>query len=128
MKTPRRKIKMRVDKKRRLLIIFSILVPFLISCEDLFTRFKYETYECENNPVKLKKIFIKNYEIGDIVEVEFENGGYELEIIESNDFFIELKRFDPKIQIKIDRKSHYININAKNHISNFECTNYVFKM
>ena len=57
MKTPRRKIKMRVDKKRRLLIIFSILVPFLISCEDLFTRFKYETYECEKNPVKLKKNF-----------------------------------------------------------------------
>ena len=58
--------------------------------------------------LNLKKIFIKNYEIGDIVEVEFENGGYELEIVESNDFFIELKRFDPKIQIKIDRKSHYI--------------------
>ena len=40
-------------------------------------------------PVKLKKIFIKNYEVGEIVEVEFENEGFELKIIENTQFFYE---------------------------------------
>ena len=77
------------------------------------------------NPVKLKKIFIKNYEVGEIVEVEFENEGYELKIIENTDSLMNLKRSDPKIEIKIDKKSSFINVNIKNHISNFKCTNYV---
>ena len=105
-----------------------IFAPIITSCEDLFTRFKYETYECDKNPVKLKKIFIKNYEIGDIVEVEFENEGFELKIFENSESFLVLKRFDPKIEIKIERKSNLISVNIKNHISNFECSNYVFKM
>ena len=44
------------------------MLSFLMSCEELFTRFKYETYECDKNPTRLKKIFIKNYELGEIVE------------------------------------------------------------
>ena len=116
-----------VMKKNKGLTFF-FLIFFTISCEDLFTRFKYETYECNKNPVKLKKIFIKNYEIGDIVEVEFENEGFELKIIHNDESFIDLKRFDPKIEIKINKKTSFININVKNHISNFECSNYVFKM
>ena len=67
------------------LLFFVISLSFLISCEDLFTRFKYETYECDKNPVNLKKIFIKDYEIGDVVEVEFENEGFELKIIDNNE-------------------------------------------
>ena len=39
-----------------------------------------------------------------------------------------LKRFDPKIEIKIDKKTSSINVNINNHISNFKCNNYVFKM
>ena len=110
------------------LIIFFCFFFFLASCEDLFTRFKYETYECKKNPVKLKKIFIKNYDVGDIVEVEFENQGFELKIIENNNDYFDLKRFDPKIEIKINKNTNFININFKNHISNFKCSNYVFKM
>ena len=70
----------------------------------VFTRFKYETYECDKNPTRLKKIFIKNYEVGEIVEVEFENEGFELKIIENTDFLMNLKRSNPKIEIKIDKK------------------------
>ncbi|MBD22061.1 MAG: hypothetical protein CL572_00135 [Alphaproteobacteria bacterium] len=115
-------------KQNKKMSFFFLFFFFTTSCEDLFTRFKYETYECDKNPVKLKKIFIKNYEIGDIVEVEFENAGYELKILENNDSFMNLRRFDPKIEIKINKESSLINVNIKNHISNFECSNYVFKM
>lgn len=115
-------------KKNKASIFFLIMLSFLISCEELFTRFKYETYECDKNPVKLKKIFIKNYELGEIVEAEFENEGYELKIIKNTDSLMNLKRFDPKIEIKIDKKTSFINVNINNHISNFRCNNYVFKM
>ena len=115
-------------KKNKILIFFLVWLPFLTSCEDLFTRFKYETYECDKNPTRLKKIFIKNYEVGEIVEVEFENEGFELKIFENTDFLMNLKRSNPKIEIKINKKSSFINVNIKNHISNFRCTNYIFKM
>ena len=65
--------------------------------------------------------------MGDIVEVEFENQGFELKIIENNNDYFDLKRFDPKIEIKINKNTNFININFKNHISNFKCSNYVFK-
>ena len=105
-----------------------ISLSFLISCEDLFIRFKYETYECDKNPVKLKKIFIKDYEIGDVVEVEFENEGFELKIIDNNDSLMNLKRYDPNMEIKIEKELKLISVNIKNHISKFKCENYVFKM
>jgi len=109
-------------------LFFLISLSFLTSCEHLFTRFKYESYECDKNPVKLKKIFIKDYEIGDVVEVEFENEGFELKIIDNNDYIMNLKRYDPNIEIKIEKESKLISVNIKNHISKFKCENYVFKM
>ena len=121
------RVGMKINKNKSSLILF-LLTFFLLSCEDLFTRFKYETYECDKNPVKLKKIFIKNYEVGEIVEVEFENEGFELKILENSDSFMNLKRFNPKIEIEINKKSNFVNVNVKNHISNFKCSNYVFKM
>ncbi len=121
------RVGMKINKNKSSLILF-LLTFFLLSCEDLFTRFKYETYECDKNPVKLKKIFIKNYEVGEIVEVEFENEGFELKILENSDSFMNLKRFNPKIEIEINKKSNFVSVNVKNHISNFKCSNYVFKM
>ena len=121
------RVGMKSNKNKSSLILF-LLTFFLLSCEDLFTRFKYETYECDKNPVKLKKIFIKNYEVGEIVEVEFENEGFELKILENSDSFMNLKRFNPKIEIEINKKSNFVSVNVKNHISNFKCSNYVFKM
>ena len=121
------RVGLKSNKNKSSLILF-LLTFFLLSCEDLFTRFKYETYECDKNPVKLKKIFIKNYEVGEIVEVEFENEGFELKILENSDSFMNLKRFNPKIEIEINKKSNFVSVNVKNHISNFKCSNYVFKM
>ena len=48
------RVGMKSNKNKSSLILF-LLTFFLLSCEDLFTRFKYETYECDKNPVKLKK-------------------------------------------------------------------------
>jgi len=78
--------------------------------------------------VKLKKIFIKNYEIGELVDVEFKNDAFKMEIIENSNQIMILKRKDPKIEIDIDKKNSLIKINFQNHISNFTCINYVFKM
>ena len=80
------------------------LITLLIGCEDLFQRFKYETYECTKNYFKLKNVFIKNYEPGDLVDVEIDNAGYKLEIKEINDDFIIIERDDPFISIRIEKK------------------------
>ena len=85
-----------------------ILFPLLTSCEDLFLRFKYETYECTKNYFKLKSVFIKNYELGDLVDVEIDNSGYKLEIIENNENLMVIEREDPFMSIKIEK-----NIKAK---------------
>ena len=114
---------MRVKINRVFLIII-----FLSSCEDLFLRFKYETYECGKNFFNLKKIFIKNYEIGDQVDVEVDDGGYKLEIIENNDDSIVISRKDPDILIKIEKKTEKLNINFNNHIQNLKCKKHIFKM
>ena len=117
---------MKVNNFKRITILLAL--TFILSCEDMFTRFKYETYECGKNPVKLKKIFIKNYNIGDLVDVEFKDDAYKMEIIENSDQFMFLKRIDPRIEIEIEKKTSLIKINLKNHISNLTCSNYVFKM
>ena len=81
---------MKVNNFKRIIILLALI--FILSCEDMFTRFKYETYECGKNPVKLKKIFIKNYNIGDLVDVEFKDDAYKMEIVENSDQFMILKR------------------------------------
>ena len=117
---------MKVNNFKRITMLLALIL--ILSCEDMFTRFKYETYECGKNPVKLKKIFIKNYNIGDLVDVEFKDDAYKMEIIENSDQFMFLKRIDPTIEIEIEKKTSLIKINLKNHISNLTCSNYVFKM
>ena len=110
--------------------IFCLLCffPLLIGCEDLFLRFKYETYECSKNYFKLKSVFIKNYEIGDLVDVEIDNEGYKLEIKENSENFMVIEREDPFISIKIEKKSSKLNVNFRNHIQNVKCSKHVFKM
>ena len=101
---------------------------FLIGCDDLFLRFQYETYECTKNYFKLKNVFIKNYELGDLVDVEIDNEGYKLEIKENNENFMAIERDDPFISIRIEKKSSKLNVNFKNHIQNIKCSKHVFKM
>ena len=107
------------------LLCFSQL---LIGCEDLFLRFKYETYECPKNYFKLKNVFIKNYELGDLVDVEIDDDGYKLEIKENSDNLMVLEREDPFISIRIEKKLSKLNVNFKNHIQNIKCEKHVFKM
>tara|TARA_X000001036_G_scaffold127432_1_gene120593 strand:+ start:203 stop:553 length:351 start_codon:yes stop_codon:yes gene_type:complete len=111
----------------RIFIIFCVLL-FTSSCDDLFTRFKYETYECGKNFFNLKKIFIKDYEVGDLVDVEIGSDGYQLKIIQNNEEFLIIERDDPKIEIKINKNLNDLNVNFKNHIQKMKCKNYVFKM
>ena len=108
--------------------LLSFLIIFLFSCEDMFLRFKYETYECGKNFFNLKKIFVKNYEVGDLVDVEMEQDGYKLQIIEHDEDFLIISREDPDILIKIEKKSSKLNINFQNHIQNIKCEKHVFKM
>ena len=124
---------MKFQKKKNscnYLNIFCLLFffPPLIGCEDLFLRFKYETYECSKNYFKLKNVFIKNYEIGDLVDVEIDNEGYKLEIKENSENFMVIEREDPFVSIKIEKKSSKLNVNFRNHIQNVKCSKHVFKM
>jgi len=102
--------------------------PLFIGCEDLFLRFKYETYECPKNYFKLKNVFIKNYELGDLVDVEIDDDGYKLEIKENSDNLMVLEREDPFISIRIEKRLSKLNVNFKNHIQNIKCEKHVFKM
>ena len=115
-------------KLKELQVIFLIFFPFLIGCEDLFLRFKYETYECTKNYFKLKSVFIKNYDPGDLVDVEIDNSGYMLQIKENNESLMIIEREDPFISIRIEKKTSKLNVNFKNHIQNIECSKHVFKM
>ena len=124
---------MKFQKKKNscnYLNIFCLLsfFPLLIGCEDLFLRFKYETYECSKNYFKWKNVFIKNYELGDLVDVEIDNEGYKLEIKENSENFMVIEREDPFISIKIEKKSSKLNVNFRNHIQNVKCSKHVFKM
>ena len=110
------------------IIYLLIFFPLLIGCEDLFLRFKYETYECTKNYFKLKSVFIKNYDPGDLVDVEIDNSGYQLQIKENNESLMIIEREDPFISIRIEKKTSKLNVNFKNHIQNIECSKHVFKM
>ena len=85
------------------IIYLLIFFPLLIGCEDLFLRFKYETYECTKNYFKLKSVFIKNYDPGDLVDVEIDNSGYKLKIKENNESLMIIEREDPFISIRIEK-------------------------
>ena len=120
----------RKKNNRNLLNIFGLLCfsTLFIGCEDLFLRFKYETYECPKNYFKLKNVFIKNYELGDLVDVEIDDDGYKLEIKENSDNLMVLEREDPFISIRIEKRLSKLNVNFKNHIQNIKCEKHVFKM
>ena len=110
------------------LFFFLLIFISTSSCEDLFLRFKYETYDCDKNFFNLKKVFIKNYEVGDLVDVEFNNEAFKLEIVKNQNNIIIIERDDPTISIKIDKKLEKLNVSYKNHIQNIGCKRHVFKM
>ena len=59
--------------------------------------------------------------MGDLVDVEFNNEAFKLEIIKNENNIIIIQRDDPTMSIKIDKKLEKLNVNYKNHIQNISC-------
>ncbi len=115
-----------LKKIKILLIIFCIII--LSGCEDLFLRFKYETYECKPNRINLNKIFIKNYDQGDEADVEIGDYLYKFKITYISDQKIYLVQEAKDFVIKIHRKTNKIEGRVDNLILNFQCDKETFKM
>ncbi len=115
-----------IKKIKILLIIFCIII--LYGCEDLFLRFKYETHECKPNRVNLNKIFIKNYDQGDEVDVEIGDYLHKFKITYISDEKMYLVEEAEDFVIKIYRKTNKIEARVDNLILNVQCTKETFKM
>ena len=115
-----------IKKIKILSIIFCIII--LSGCEDLFLSFKYETHECKPNRVNLNKIFIKNYDQGDEVDVEIGDYLYKFKITYISDEKMYLVQEAEDFVIKIYRKTNKIEARVDNLILNVQCTKETFKM
>ena len=114
-------------KKIKILLII-LCITILSGCEDLFLRFKYETFECKPNRVNLNKIFIKNYDQGDEADVEIGDYLYKFKITYISDQKIYLVQEAKDFVIKIYRKTNKIEARVDNLILNFQCDKETFKM
>ena len=104
------------------------LFLFLTGCDDLFLRFKYETFECENNQFNLKKIFVKNFSVGEFVDVEIDDLTHRFKIIENSENLMVIAEYNPTIIIKINKSTNELNARVKNHIYQLNCEKYMFRM
>lgn len=109
---------------------FFLLICFIyiVGCEDLFVRFKYENYECPENSAGIKKIFIKDYEKGDTADVQIDDFLYKFEIIDINEQMLYLKEEKMEYSIKIYRSNDKIEARTNNLILNVKCDKQTFKM
>ena len=113
--------------KLRYKVLIICLFP-LLSCDNLFLRFKYETYDCKPNRVDLKKIFIKDYKEGDQADVEIGEYLYKFKITFISKEKMYLVGDDGEFVIKIYRKTDKIEARANNLILNVDCSKSTFKM
>ena len=118
-----------LNKIQSLKVIFFLSsILFLNSCEDLFLRFKYETFECQENRMDLRKVSIKDNEVGDFVDVEI--GGYLYRFIitsvSKRNMIIEEKNED--FLINIDKKTNDLEARLNNLIFKVSCDKKTFKM
>ena len=115
--------------KKKMKIVLAIFCLIIFSgCEDLFVRFKYETYECKPNRVNLNKIFIKNYDQGDEADIEIGDYLYKFKITHISDQKMYLVQEAEDFFIKIYRKSNKIEARVDNLILNIQCVKETFKM
>ena len=101
---------------------------FLTSCDDLFLRFKYETFECKKNSFNLDKISIRNDSVGSLVDVQFGKIYHSIKIFKNQKDLIILKNDIMDIEIKIFKKSERVDVRLKNTIKRLECEKKIFKM
>ena len=108
-----------IKKLKIVLTVFCLII--LSGCEDLFVRFKNERYECKPNRVNLNKIFIKNYDQGDEVDVEVGDYLYKFKITYISDQKMYLVQEAEDFVIKIYRKTNKIEARMDNLILNVQC-------
>ena len=119
-------MKIKIQKKKNLKIL--LLLFLLTSCEDLFLRFSYETYECEKNQYDLKKIILSNKREGDFAEIFIAEKFYKVKLKENSRKTLVLSNLDPKIHIKIDKKTSSAIVNLDNNLFSLKCKKYLFRM
>ena len=100
----------------------------MLSCDNLFLRFKYETYDCKPNRMDLKKIFIKDYKEGDEADVEIGEYLYKFKITFISEQKMYLVEDNGELVIKIYRKTDKVEARANNLILDVECNKSTFKM
>lgn len=115
-----------MNKSKIVLIIFCLII--ISGCEDLFVRFKYETYECQPNRVNLNKIFVKDYDQGDEVDVEIGDYLHKFKITYISDQKMYLVQELEDFVIKIYRQTDKIEARVDNLILNVKCAKETFKM
>lgn len=84
-------------------LIHILIFAFLISCEDLFLRFKYENYICNQNIYEISKISIVGNKIGTPIKILIRDKQYNFKISEISKNEIVLVHNNPNILLKIDR-------------------------
>ena len=119
-------MKIKIQKKKNLKIL--LLLFLLTSCEDLFLRFSYETYECKKNQYDLKKIILSNKREGDFAEILLAEKFYKVKLKENSKKTLVLSNLDPKIHIKIDKKTSLAIVNLDNNLFSLKCKKYLFRM
>ena len=121
---------MKFKKINKLLYIFFSFSFFiiLVSCKDLFLRFKYQTNECEKNSFNLKKISIKKDSIGSFADVQFGDIYYKIKIFENNNDLLVLKNKELDLEIEIHKNTEKVDVISKNIIKKLNCTKTTFRM
>ena len=84
-------------------LIYFFLICILVSCEDLFLRFKYENYLCSKNIYEINKISILGNKVGTPIQIFIREKQYNFKISEISKKEIVLTHFNPNISLKIDR-------------------------
>ena len=99
-------------------LIHIFIFSFLISCEDLFLRFKYENYLCDQNFYEINKISIVGNKIGTQIKIFIRDKEYIFKISEISKNEIVLIHNNPNILLRIDRVLAKITgINQRNTFS-----------
>ncbi len=111
---------------RNILILLSFII--FSSCEDIFLRFKYETFECKKNNFKLDKISIKDDSVGSSADVQFGDIYYSIKIVENDKKYTVLKNNDLDIEITIHKINERVDVRLKNNVTRLSCKKNTFKM
>lgn len=99
-------------------LIYFFLVFILVSCEDLFLRFKYENYLCSQNIYEINKISIVGNKVGTPIQIFIKDKQYNFKISKISKEEIVLTHINPNISLKIDRiLAKIVGINQRNTFS-----------